>query len=153
MQNKPGALRETQPDKSDRVAAGSVEITTDGDIRFFSATPLLASLIYVLVSIGASGCAASCKTNSVAGLTVFVVDAAGKPVCDAEVTATEKDFSEMLVALPATPCFYSGVDERRGTYLVTVHGIGSTRSVPNVVVRTADACHVQNVTMTINIES
>ena len=92
----------------------------------------------------AAGCASrDCKENALFGLRVSIVDAEGRPVCDATVTARDHDFMEVLRAFPAdTPCRYAGAVERKGTYSITAAQGAAAATVSDVKV-TADRCHVR----------
>jgi hypothetical protein len=108
----------------------------------------------VAVCLLATACSAGseCKTFAAAGLSVSVVDVSGKPVCDAEVTATDGSFSEVLRSSSpdAQPCLYIGVFERIGTYTLTATATGQ-RGVMNNLRVSKDACHVKTLTPIITI--
>jgi hypothetical protein len=80
-----------------------------------------------------------------AALDVTVVDASGKRVCDASVTARDGDFSAQLPAPPAdvprATCTYTGPFERAGTYSIEVRAGTTSKLVSGIKVSRKGACH------------
>ena len=102
------------------------------------------STIIVAVALLVSGChtgSIRCTLEARFSLVVTVVDASGKRVCDASVTADDGAFSAALPAGPGVGCAYFGVSERKGTYAIKVRNGTKTTTLDGVKV-SADACHV-----------
>jgi hypothetical protein len=114
------------------------------------------SSIYLYTSIAVCLLATACSTKScpavaVPGLKISVADVSGKPVCDATVTADDKDFSAVLQPMGAGPsCYYTGVVERAGTYTVTATS-GKQMGLASKVRVVKGECGVKTVTATIRM--
>ncbi len=108
------------------------------------------ALIVAALAVGSgSGCSnfGGCDDYASAGLNVFPVDAAGDPVCDAVVTATDGDYSEVLSQEYRDDCAYVGAWERKGDYVVQVEAAQGTKTTDVRV--GADRCHVKPVVVTV----
>lgn len=106
-----------------------------------------AAVVIVLQGCGTQ----DCSSVALSGLSVRVQDPSGAQVCDATVTATDGDYSEVLSAGgTAQECLFFGANERPGTYTVTAEGGGVTGTVPGVKVR-SDECHVITEEITIKL--
>ena len=92
----------------------------------------------------------SCSSVGRFGLSVRVQDSRGAAVCEAVVSATDGDYSEVLSAGTANDCVFIGALERRGTYTVTATLGGITGSISGVKVR-ADVCHVITQVVTVKL--
>lgn len=101
-------------------------------------------MVAIASGSGLAGCTStSCTTEARASLIVTVVNAAGRRVCDASVTATDGAFSAPLSPNgDPTSCTYDGPYERAGTYSIDVRS-GPTAKRLDAVKVTADACHVR----------
>jgi hypothetical protein len=113
------------------------------------------AILLIGSALFASACQhADCEEYAAWGLIVNVADAHGSTICDATVTATAGDYSEVLLegnpVEPGGPCPYRGALERKGTYSITVRKSGASTSLDGVKV-TADSCHVRPVTTTISL--
>lgn len=95
------------------------------------------------VVLALQGCSSqNCSSISLNGLSVRVQDPSGAEVCDATVTATDGDYSEVLSAGGTAPdCVFFGARDRPGTYTVSAEGGGVTGTVPGIKVA-SDECHV-----------
>jgi hypothetical protein len=82
-----------------------------------------------------------CTAEARFSLVVTVVDASGKRVCNASVTARDGTFSAVLHGVSGPGCTYFGVPERKGTYSLSVRD-GTTNKTLDGVKVSADACHV-----------
>ena len=104
------------------------------------------------VMIVLQGCGTQdCSSVALSGLSVRVQDPSGAEVCDAAVTATDGDYSEVLSAGgTAQDCVFFGAIERPGTYTVTADEGGVIGTVPGVKVR-SDECHVITEEVTIKL--
>lgn len=92
-----------------------------------------------------------CSSVALLGLSVRVQDPSGAEVCDATVTATDGDYSEVLSAGGAAQnCVFFGAVERPGTYIVTAEAGGVTGTVPGVKVK-SDECHVITEEVTVKL--
>jgi len=98
------------------------------------------------------GCGSQdCDSVGIFGLSVQVQDPSGAEVCDAVVTATDRDHSEMLSAGgTAQGCAFFGALERPGTYTVKAEASGVTSTVSGVKVR-SDECHVITEKVTVKL--
>jgi len=92
----------------------------------------------------------ACLTYATAGLSVSVTNAAaGQPLCDAVVTATEGGYSERLYE---NACTFSGAYERPGTYVLRVTRQGfhpNELAAVHVVMGGGECPHVQPTRVTI----
>ncbi len=103
------------------------------------------SFVALATPAGVTGCTSkACTTEARFSLSVAVLDASGKRVCDATVTARDGDFSARLSPFvgSSTTCSYLGVTERKGTYSVEAQS-GSKRATLNNVKVSGDECHVR----------
>jgi hypothetical protein len=111
-------------------------------------------LVLVSLLFGTAGCGETytCHGMAIAGLSVQVLnEITHRPICDAEVTATDGSHTERLSGAYGPECTYAGASERPGTYTITVtHDRFSPASVEGVRVR-ADECHVQTQSVTLNL--
>jgi hypothetical protein len=100
--------------------------------------------------LGVGPACGSCKSDSVAGLNVTVVDGATQQrICDASVTATDGDYTETLKDYGGT-CRYTGAWDRAGTYAITATKSGyGTASLQGVVVKVDDCGHADSQMRTI----
>jgi hypothetical protein len=106
-----------------------------------------AAVVIVLQGCGTQ----DCSSVALSGLSVRVQDPSGAEVCDATVTATDGDYSEVLPAGGTEQdCVFFGAIERPGTYTVTADEGGVTGTVPGVKVR-SDECHVITEDVTIKL--
>jgi outer membrane lipoprotein SlyB len=112
-------------------------------VRFVGA----AAVVLVL-----QGCAGhDCSSAAAFGLSVRLQDPSGAAVCDASVTATAGDYSEVLSAGgTAQDCVFVGAVERRGTYTVTADRGGAAGTVLGVKVR-SNECHVITEKVTVKL--
>ena len=94
-----------------------------------------------------------CSAMSVAGLDVNILNASGEPVCDATVIARqESTFSEQLQLAGSVPnCFYRGLWDRNGTYLVDVTSGPESKSLREVKV-SRRGCHVVTKVVTVTLD-
>jgi hypothetical protein len=102
---------------------------------------------------GLTGCSSvNCASFAASALSVTVLDAAGKRVCDASVTVTDGAYSAALSPFSGdeASCTYFGPTERAGTYSIEVHSGTRTKRFDGVKV-TADACHVRTRSVTITL--
>lgn len=116
--------------------------------RFRVLVPALSAGFLALAGTGCGG--SSCKLYASPSLRVRVIDAAGAPVCDATVVAHDGSFSGALRGLPgdaSTPCFFTGPEERAGTYRIDVTARGATATASAKV--SADSCHVRTQDVTV----
>ncbi len=103
------------------------------------------SFVALASPVGLAGCTGkACTAEAKFSLSVTVLDASGRRVCDAAVTARDGDFSARLSASDDTPtaCTYLGVPERKGNYSVEAQS-GSKRARLSDVKVSGDACHVR----------
>ena len=106
-----------------------------------------AAVVLVLQSCGSQ----DCSSVALSGLSVRVQDQSGAEVCDATVTATDGNHSEVLSGVgTAQDCVFFGAIERPGTYTVTAEGGGVTGTIPGVKVR-SDECHVITEEVTVEL--
>ncbi len=97
-----------------------------------------AAVVLVLQGCGSR----DCTSVALSGLSVRVQAPSGAGVCDAVVTVTDGDHSEVLSAgVTKQGCVYFGAGERPGTYTVTAKAGDVIGTVPGVKVR-SDECHV-----------
>jgi hypothetical protein len=103
------------------------------------------------------GCRTSlaCTANAVPSFDVTVMNAAGKRLCAASVTARDRAFSAVLQVSPTfggtRPCVYGGVTEPKGIYSIEVRDGTRTKTVNRVKV-SADACHVHTRYVTVVLD-
>ena len=108
-----------------------------------------AAVLLVLQGCGSQ----ACSSVALFGLSIQVQDPSGAEVCDATVTATDGDYSEVLSAGGTAPdCVFFGAVERPGTYTVTAEAGGVTGTVPGLKVR-SDECHVITEEVTVKLRS
>ncbi len=116
----------------------------------------LIGLLQLLWLIPLSSCGGGggtvCTSIYAYGLTVTVTDAATQqPICDATVTATDGTYSEQLQPANSSPCSYLGAGERPGTYTVTATRSGYMNTIESNIRVTSDGCHVQGVSINLNL--
>jgi hypothetical protein len=102
---------------------------------------------------GLTGCSsANCKAFAASALSVTVLDAAGKRVCDASVTVTDGAYSAALSPFSGdnSSCTYFGPTERAGMYSIEVRSGTRSNRLDGVKVN-ADACHVRTRSVTITL--
>lgn len=110
----------------------------------------------IALGAGAAGCAideTSCTTEYRFGVNVTVRDARdGSAVTNATVRIVDGTYTETLTQ-PALQGSYAGAGERAGTYTLTVTAPGFQPAAPRTLTvgRTADGCHVQGVSVTIDL--
>jgi len=108
-----------------------------GRLRLLLVFGVLLMIGLVVVLVASRG--TSCDDSATASLTVYVTDASGSRVCDAEVTAT--DGSEVFTLEPFD-CSYGGPWERSGIFVVHVSHDGRTAASDAVEIRSGE-CHVK----------
>lgn len=114
---------------------------------------LLSLVLLVAASSSLLACEVgmSCSTNYVFGVVVTVRDAATHaPLTTATVTLVDGAWREELTARPLET-EYRGAGEREGTYAITVAAPGYRTSVARTVTVTGDECHVQPVSLTVDL--
>jgi len=113
---------------------------------------VVAQVLVLLLASEPSGCVEhGCNDDVRRGLNVQVVDAStGSDICGSQVVATDGSYIETLQETAwDAGCLYSGATERAGTYGLDVSAMGYQSAHRDGVVVTADACHVQTVTVVI----
>jgi hypothetical protein len=107
-----------------------------------------------LVFAGSACGGADCESIGYPALAVRVQDAAGEQVCDAVVTVTDGEFSEILPASDTSgDCVYFGPFERAGTYRVDVALDGATGAVAGIeVTRRGDCDRLQTVQVAVELD-
>lgn len=114
------------------------------------------ALVIALGAAGAAGCAVeetACTTEFRYGVNVSVRDARdGSAITNATVQIVDGTYTETLMQ-PALPGSYAGAGERAGAYTLTVTAPGFQPAAPRALTvgRTADGCHVQGVSVTIDL--
>jgi hypothetical protein len=94
-----------------------------------------------------------CTANIVESLDLTIRDEGGVEICDATVIASDGAFSATLQASAGGgTCFWSGLPERSGVYDVTVSKPGYATVALEDVIVTADRCHVQPVSLDVELE-
>ena len=111
----------------------------------------LALMVAASSSLLACDLGMSCSTNYVFGVVVTVRDANSQvPLTTAIVTLVDGAWREALTAQPLETV-YRGAGEREGTYTITVSAPGYRTSAPRTVTVTGDECHVQPVSITVDL--
>lgn len=102
------------------------------------------SVIPLALTLAACG-AADCESIGYSGLAIRVQDANGEQVCDAVVTVSDGDFSEVLTASDTSgDCIFFGAAERAGTYRIdAVRGDAAGAVDAVAVVRTGECDHLR----------
>lgn len=114
---------------------------------------LLSLVLLVAASSSLAACEVgmSCSTQYVFGLVVTVRDATTQvPLTTATVTLVDGAWREALTAQPLDTV-YRGAGEREGTYAITVSAPGYRTSAARTVTITGDECHVQPVSITVDL--
>jgi hypothetical protein len=135
---------------ADREAAAHLLAWTVGILQHVFSRQLVFCAAIAAGALIVGGCATqvSCTAEARTTFNVTVVDASGKPVCDASVKVTDGAFSAILRAGSSRACVYSGVSERKGTYSIEVRSGAQNKKIDNVKV-TADECHVHPRALTV----
>jgi hypothetical protein len=97
--------------------------------------------------------AAACGASVVPSLKIELVNYREAAVCEALVLAREGDFERELTPTMTADggCLWGGLDERPGTYEITISKPGFQDEVRKNVVVTADACHVKTTELRVKI--
>jgi len=94
----------------------------------------------------------TCTTEARSGITLTVKHATtNADICDATAVVREGSFSETLQNLGGSPCTYSGIFERAGTYRIEVSHPGFNTATEDNVTVTAGECHVNTVVKTMQL--
>ena len=114
---------------------------------------LLGAALSLAGALSLPGCleTQACTTEFRFGVNVTVRNAnGGAPVVGATVTIVEGTYSETLSPIgPAGS--YAGAGEREGGYTLSVSAPGFVSPAPRPVVVTGDECHVNGVSVTIEL--
>lgn len=136
-----------------RVDCGEREIGHNRAMR--TKNSLLQTLVVALPLAALCGClgfdfpGGACTAEFVYGLNVVVNDGED-PICDAEVTIEEGDYTETLESFECGS--FVGAGERAGTYRITVEAEGYLTEVVEDFVITDDECHVEPRSLDITLD-
>lgn len=85
-----------------------------------------------------------CTEEARAGLNVTVKNAVTNQILGTGITvkATDGNYTETLEFFDANNPVFSGAWERKGTYIITVSGVGYITFVSGAITVAADECHV-----------
>ena len=137
--------------KFGRVSAEACLKSSDGFVSRKLFTHVLPLLFFTIA--GTAGCGSDCRSYGSAGLGIQVEGPTGDPICDASVTISDGDYSEVLQVTERTgsdPCTFYGAYERQGSYSIQVEAAGFASVVKKATVDSG-ACRVDLTRLTIQL--